>query len=366
MKATSLFAGDTVVFDLKISEASDLAKLGRRPLPNPYEDFESFLAVARSISDAMPARVRTRLVEFAKYGSKDGALMLRGFPLDDHLPPTPIQVGAQVRAGARRSELWMCSIAVLLGEPFAYRYERNGSIFHEVFPSVEHANKLSSQSSSAPLDFHTEMVFHPFSPDYLLLYGLRQDPQKLARTFFSGIRRINPLLTATTRQSLFAESFAFNFAHIHSPYVVDDDLVSACKTLGPTVSVLYGDASDPYLRFEPELMLPQAREADAALKVLQALVLKCRREVIIEPGCLLVLDNRRCVHARSVFRADFNGRDRWLRRMHVTRNLEKSRADRSAGSRVIDMDLRAGWGAACERVNRADEWQQESTLRERE
>jgi hypothetical protein len=343
MKAANKFAAHPVILDFDFADIRILEALSLRPLPDPYRDFEAFFAAAGYLSDALPRSIREGVAAFGRYGNNDGALLLRAFPQDPELPLTPIQAHAQVVDGARLSELWMCSVAALLGEPFAYRQERRGSIFHEVFPTPEHEQKLSSQSSSVPLDFHTEMVFHPFSPDYLLLYGLRQDRDKQARTSFSGIRRIHPFLPEEAREALFAESFTLAFAHIHGPYIVDGNLVSACKTPGPSVSVLYGDRSDPYLRFEADLMAAQTSEAAAALKVLQDLVNRCRREVVIEPGCLLILDNRRCVHARSVFPAYFDGADRWLRRMHVARSLDPSSSDRELGSRVIDTDIRAGW-----------------------
>jgi alpha-ketoglutarate-dependent taurine dioxygenase len=68
--------------------------------------------------------------------------------------------------------------------------------------------------------------------------------------------------------------------------------------------------------------------------------------MLVAVGNLLVLDNRRCVHARSVFRAAFDGRDRWLQRLAVVRDLDASAQDRIRGTRVIATDFSNYLGAA--------------------
>jgi enduracididine beta-hydroxylase len=57
---------------------------------------------------------------------------------------------------------------------------------------------------------------------------------------------------------------------------------------------------------------------------------------VLEPGDMLFVDNFRAVHGRRPFSARFDGRDRWLKRINVTRDLRKSRRVRgSRESRVI-------------------------------
>ncbi|MGH3157019.1 MAG: TauD/TfdA family dioxygenase, partial [Streptosporangiaceae bacterium] len=59
-------------------------------------------------------------------------------------------------------------------------------------------------------------------------------------------------------------------------------------------------------------------------------------EVVLRPGDVLFIDNFRTVHGRRPFRARYDGKDRWLKRINITRDLRKSRAHRLAsGSRVI-------------------------------
>lgn len=66
------------------------------------------------------------------------------------------------------------------------------------------------------------------------------------------------------------------------------------------VPILYGVEEAPYLRIDPYFMDKTA------------------------PGEILFLDNCRAVYGRKSFRARFDGTDRWLKRLNVTRDLRKS------------------------------------------
>jgi alpha-ketoglutarate-dependent taurine dioxygenase len=58
--------------------------------------------------------------------------------------------------------------------------------------------------------------------------------------------------------------------------------------------------------------------------------------VALRPGDCAFIDNFRAVHGRRSFRARYDGQDRWLKRLNVTRNLRGSRAWRPApDNRVI-------------------------------
>jgi hypothetical protein len=321
------------VFDVTAEEHEHLQQLLAQVQLDPNADFETFFAEARLLFHEMPRRLRRALVEFSKRGNADGALLLRNLPCDPDLPPTPTRTGQKVRKATCASELWMCCVASALGEPVAYLQEKQGNLFQDVFPTQQNADKLSSESSSILLDFHTEIAFHPYMPEYLLLYGLRQDPDKRARTIFSSVRRFFHLLPPGVRDTLFSDLFRtgvdYSFGNV-------DELPGA----GPLVSVLFGDRLDPFLRYDLDLMRGETPEAEHALQVVRDLVNQARRDVVIEPGSLLMIDNRRCVHARSDFKAYYDGHDRWLQRMAVVRDLEPSQRDRVRGTRIIATDFK--------------------------
>jgi hypothetical protein len=320
------------VFNVTAEEHAQLAELLESATLSPSPDFEAFFEEARLLFHEMPRRIRQALIGFAKRGNPDGALLLRNLPADPEVPPTPVRSGERPRKATWASELWMCCAASALGEPVAYLQEKQGSLFQDIYPTAQNADKLSSESSSILLDFHTEIAFHPHMPEYLLLYGLRQDPDKRARTIFSSVRRFFHLLPPGVRDALFSDLFRtgvdYSFGNV-------DELRGA----GPLVSVLFGDRLDPFLRYDLDLMVGETPEAEHALHVVRGLVNEAQRDVVIEPGSLLVLDNRRCVHARSDFKAYYDGRDRWLQRMAVVRDLEPSLRDRVRGTRIIATDF---------------------------
>lgn len=320
------------VVDITEEEHAALRELvGQIPF-DPIEEFEAFYREARLLFHEMPRRLRRILLEFADQGNVDGALMLRNLPCDPEIPPTPVRSGETVCKATSASELWMCCVASALGEPVGYLQEKQGRLFQDIFPTPQNADKLSSESSSILLDFHTEIAFHPYMPEYLLLFGLRQDPDKEARTIFSSVRRFVHLLPPAVRDTLFSDLFRTGVDYSFGNF---DEVQGA----GPLVSILFGDRQDPFLRYDLDLMIGQTPEAQEALQVVRGLVNQVKADVVIEPGCLLVLDNRRCVHARSDFKAFYDGRDRWLQRMAVVRDLEPSHRDRVRGSRIIATDF---------------------------
>lgn len=320
------------VIELTPEEHRYLAELLRGLETDPYRDFEAFYLEAKLLSQELPRRIRRQLIEFSQKSNVDGVLMLKNFPVDRDLPPTPTKTEQRWAKLTRASELWLTCVAAALGEPVGYLQEKQGRIFQDIYPTAANADKLSSESSSILLDFHTEIAFHPFMPDYILLYGLRQDPLKEARTIFSSVRRFFQLLTPGDRDTLFLDLFRtgvdYSFGNVEEK-----------QGAGPLVSILYGDRLDPFLRYDLDLMVGQTPAARHALQVVRDLVNKVQREVVIQPGSLVVLDNRRCVHARSNFTAFYDGRDRWLQRVAVVRDLQASFRDRVPGSRVIATDF---------------------------
>jgi TfdA family taurine catabolism dioxygenase TauD len=320
------------VVDLREDESEQIRRLRDQMQLDPHTDFEEFAFEAKLIFHQFPERLRRALVEFGRKGNLDGALLLRGLAQDPQLPPTPTRPGEGVRKATFASELWLCAVAAAFGEPVGYLQERQGSILQDIFPTSANAAKQSSDSSSVLLAFHTEIAFHPFLPDYVLLYGLRQDAHQEAQTMFSSVRSLVPRLSPEDRETLFSAGFRTGIDYSFGNTAGE-------RGTGPLVSVLYGDPQDPFMRYDLDLMVGQTPAACRALEVVREQVNEIKRVILIEPGSLLVLDNRRCVHARSNFRARFDGWDRWLQRVAVVRDLDASAEHRVRGTRVIATDF---------------------------
>jgi hypothetical protein len=78
------------------------------------------------------------------------------------------------------------------------------------------------------------------------------------------------------------------------------------------------------------------RDAADALDTLMTSVGAGLKGFALAPGDLCFIDNYKVVHGRSAFQARYDGTDRWLRRLNITRDLRKSRDLRLApGSRLV-------------------------------
>ena len=57
------------------------------------------------------------------------------------------------------------------------------------------------------------------------------------------------------------------------------------------------------------------------------------KDVRLQPGDVAFIDSYRAAHGRKSFRARYDGTDRWLKQLNITRNLRGSRAWRPAAAR---------------------------------
>lgn len=310
------------------SQQRELQAMAEAVAADPYEDLEGFLRRASETFDALPKAIADRLLGFRSSGNPRGALLIRGLPTDPNLPDTPRQSERSLAKTTYLSELWLAVAACALGEPVGYVQEKGGQIFQNVCPTARNETMFSSESSRAFLPFHTELAFHPFPPAFVCLYCLRQDQDKVARTLVACIRQVLPNLTVDERHALSKPVFETGIDYSFGQ-------PNATRGGGLITPVLYGDELDPYFKFDPDLMKAPRPEDDELLRVVNQIVNKLSDFVALEPGDLLIIDNRRAVHARSEFVARYDGRDRWLQRVCVVESLDESAADRNLSERII-------------------------------
>jgi hypothetical protein len=296
--------------------------------PDPYQDLDLFLYEAELRYAEVPWAVRRAVSEFRRESNDYGVLLIRGLPVEP-LPPTPRDPSAVAGKGGWHSEFWLAAFAQALGTPFAYMQETRGALFQNVVPTAHNADKLCSESSAILLDYHTEAAFHPFKPDFVMLHCLRPDHDRVARTMSASARMILPLLTPRVRallsQPLFRTGIDYSFGN-----------VNGLLGNGPVLAVLTGNPADPELTYDLDLMVGTTKEAKHALQALRAAAAQVGCWTRLDQGDLLIVDNRRAVHARSEFTPRYDGLDRWLLRTSVTVDIARSSAYRRTGSHVIE------------------------------
>jgi hypothetical protein len=285
-----------------------------------------FLASAGAYAGELPRALRLAMEEFRLREQPPGMLIVSGYHVDDHrIGPTPLDLTrAAANRRTSREDMLFVVVASLLGDVFGWRREQGGRLVHEIFPLRAHQDVQISTGSQQEICWHTEDAFHPNRADYVGLLCMR-NPARTPSTFATLAQvRLNP------RQ----------IAKLSEPRFVFHPDLSHCDGRGPVrLPILSGPPDAPFLAIDPYFMDLDTGDAEAneALQALIGSLSAALTEFVLEPGDLCFLDNLRCVHGRKAFRASYDGRDRWLKRLNITRDLRKSRARRtSPDDRLID------------------------------
>jgi Fe(II)/alpha-ketoglutarate-dependent arginine beta-hydroxylase len=288
----------------------------------------------------VPRRLRKAVNDF-RLSEGSGYLLIKGYQVDDQrVGPTPTDWRLKTLPGpAFQEELLLLLFATLLGEPFGWKTQQNGRLIHEVFPIKADESAQLGTSSNVVLTWHTEDAFHSFRPDYVLLFGIRNEGRVPTSVGCLDVSTLG----AELLDLLFSERFIIKPDNSHLPKYntiqspeakAAHEGIIKMNEMAPPIAVLFGDRKAPYLRLDPFFMETGAEDSIArrALDAIVASIDASMQEVVLEAGDILVIDNYKVVHGRQPFKANYDGRDRWLKRINVTRDLRKSRAYRSSAT----------------------------------
>ncbi|MBO8192286.1 TauD/TfdA family dioxygenase [Streptomyces oryzae] len=289
-------------------------------------DDPQLLAAAAVASRFLPAFLLEQLIRFRVTGNEAGTLLLRNLPVETPLPPTPGDGRFPDHWSALPlSTLTQLAVMSVLGDAISYADEKEGRLVQDICP-LPGAEERQENSGSVLLDLHTEDSFHPYRPDYLSLYCLRSGPDRNAITVTGSIRAalplLSPLCAATLREPVYRTRFSSSFGDAAAP-----------RHTSPR-PVLSGPADDPDLCVNFFGTEAVDERGTVALDELRGAVEKVLCGVLLQPGDLILIDNRTAVHGRTGFTPGYDGQDRWLRRCFAAADLRPSRALRKRDSRV--------------------------------
>jgi enduracididine beta-hydroxylase len=338
-------------FELTETEVADILRVvdDLAPRYTTVED-ERFHAEALVHAQELPRRLRQAIIDY-RTGEASGSFVLSGFPVDDSvLGETPADWRNKPNpAATTRYDLMFFLVGSLLGEPVGWGTQQDGLLMHDVFPIKGFRDDQIGWGSEQPLVWHTEDAFHPLRADYLGLMCLR-NPDGVETTA-ADVADVK--LDEETRASLFEQRYFILPDDSHRPQAwAEDELadprlvrllsqsrdrVESALANPEPVAVLFGAEDDPYLCLDPHYMQGvQGEQEQAALDRIGTAIDEAMSGVVLVPGDVLFIDNYRMVHGRKPFKARYDGTDRWLRRLNITRDLRKSRHARlTAASRVI-------------------------------
>ncbi|MCE4944053.1 MULTISPECIES: guanitoxin biosynthesis L-enduracididine beta-hydroxylase GntD [Streptomyces] len=318
-------------FHLDADDVAELEAAAHR-LGNSCGDpaLPDFYDRAQLAEELLPARLRSFLTAYRRSG-RSAACLLHGFPVDQaRLGPTPEHWRKAVDGDTARSqETWLALCGLALGDPFGWVTLQDGRIIQNILPIRGDETRQSGHGSETLLEFHTEDGFHPNRCDYLLLFGLR-NPDRVP-TIVASVRDVrlddrDRTVLAEDRFHILPDTEHLRQLETHAP---DHPALPGLRALRdrPTpTAVLFGDRLNPYLRIDRPFMHVRTgdTEAEAALDRLMAELQRVQQDVAVGPGSLLIVDNYRAVHGRRPFTARYDGTDRWLKKLTVSRNLRQN------------------------------------------
>lgn len=304
-----------------------------------------FLDEASVYAHQLPLRVRRFLNAYRTQEPTFGASVLSGYPVDDdRIGNTPPHwKGKPEPPPTAREEVFLVLLGSLLGEVFGWFTQQDAHIVHDIIPiaGLEHA-QMETGSEELIL-WHNEDAFHPYRCDYLALLCLRNVEEAATTVTLPDLSRLSPRQIEVLREPRFVllpdDTHLVKNHHGQRSPVQELAYQRILRMVEHPEgqALLYGAVDSSYIRLDPCCMSAQEGD-DEAREALDALIgtVSSMTEVVLRPGDVLFIDNYRVVHGRKPFKARYDGTDRWLKRIGVTRDLRKSRAAReTAASRII-------------------------------
>ncbi|WP_172642756.1 TauD/TfdA family dioxygenase [Advenella kashmirensis] len=285
---------------------------------NPYLSMRDFKHHAQTAFFTLPISVLSKIIQFRSDGNTDGFILIKGMPCDEKLIRTPERHEEVRSRPAFVSEYCLTMVGSHLGELYGFIQESEGSLFNNIRPLPQSASVQSSESSDVFLELHTDIAFHEFRPDFLLLYCLRQDHHQQAKTGVACVRKALHMLSKEIIDELRKPNFSFAYDLSFGNFLGKSNKLKNCP-------ILEGDLSDPYMTYDSDLITPLNEKSSSALRELDLALRSTMETVVLEPGDLIIIDNRRTSHSRTKFKAYFDGYDRWLQRVFVKQDIDAVR-----------------------------------------
>lgn len=279
-------------------------------------DDPRLLRRAASLGDELPTAVHDALLDL-RYETSTAGLVVRGGPVGEPPTPTPRHWRERTADATARHDIWLVLLAAQLGDLVCWSTLQNGRLLGDVMPIRGEEDQQTGHSSETELDFHVEDAFHDDRCDNLALLTLRNDDAVATTIASTASLRLSELDLRT----LFAPRFRIQPDSEHLRHTPDKPVTDQ------VTAVLYGDPAAPYLRVDPAFTEPLPGD-DTALAAYTALCVQLAANLVdvhVPAGDVLLIDNHRAVHGRRPFRPRYDGRDRWLRKATVVRDLQRRR-----------------------------------------
>jgi Fe(II)/alpha-ketoglutarate-dependent arginine beta-hydroxylase len=322
-----------------------------KELAGAYDTIEDADLVRRApvLARTLPSHLLEFLEEF-RIGEPSALCVISGLDVDEQrLGPTPPHWrDSQYNSPAFPLEIFFLLCGSRLGDTFGWATQQDGRIMHDVLPIKGHEHYEIGSNSLQHLSWHTEDAFHPCRGDYVALMCLK-NPDAAATVVCDATDLDWSTLDV---EALFEPVFTQLPDNSHRPETgqpTGDPQVDRLRARSFALiqswnenpvqrPVLFGDRQNPYMALDPYHMKTDGWSG-RSLRAFHGLcdqIEAYMQDVVLRPGDCVFIDNFRAVHGRKSFRPRYDGSDRWLKRLNITRNIRGSRAWRcSADDRII-------------------------------
>jgi Fe(II)/alpha-ketoglutarate-dependent arginine beta-hydroxylase len=295
---------------------------------------EQFADYCTVVAHEMPFRLRKLFNDFRNKRMNDGYLLLEGFSVNDEvIGLTPSHWDAPwINAMSLREEIFQCLISSSLGDIFGWQTQENGRYLRHIVPIKTDRNEQLGGSSDVVLMWHVEEAFHPQRADMMTIMCYRNEEK--ASTNICSLSDLD--IPDHYREVLSQPRFTIQPDKSHSPennksslWHLDEDHFNKIRAFMDNpqpVSVLQGRKGEEQLLIDEAFMEPLAGdfEAKEVLEWFHRHLNERKHAIVMNPGDLLIIDNRITVHGRSSYKPNYGPKARWLRRVNITADLRKS------------------------------------------
>ncbi|WP_169708616.1 TauD/TfdA family dioxygenase [Trinickia terrae] len=331
------------IYEMNDDEIAGLARTAQALLAQ-HDSVENvrFAADCTLASQELPRSLRALAQRYRQLELPCSVLMLRGMPVDDaRIGPSPSHWDAPWRSPPSLfEEAMQCLTTSLLGDMFGWRTQENGRFLRHIVPiEKDHAEQLGG-GSSVTLVWHNEEAFHEHRADFLSILCYRNEER--AETIFCGVDEIDIpddmwRVLSAPRFTILPDKSHLPEQNVSAQWRLDDHVFAQIRRMYESpqpVPALRGMRAKPWLRVDEAFMsaLPGDAEAEAALRWLIDACYAHQTSVVMQPGDMVWIDNKRAVHGRTVYSPNYGPRQRWLRRVNVHVNLRETLPFRQTAS----------------------------------
>lgn len=186
------------------------------------------------------------------------------------------------------------------GNVWTSTLEQDAARVQDVLPFEDYYHSSNYFSAHHQLSMHQDYYYEDTPPDLTVIFCVKNDEE--AVTTISDLRKSFYELSVEHRSELAKKDFSMG--SYENPAVFADYAVA--------------EENGKTFRYDEDLVFPLTHSSATAWESFKKTVELNSSEVVLSPGDLLIVDNRRCAHGRSSFLPLNGSSRRWLKRCLVS------------------------------------------------